>query len=68
MKPLVILKLGGSTAADVTGGMLGKVLESLEIAKNGIKIQIVNGLEHGFVKRALLGEPLGTLIYSKAME
>jgi len=60
--------LGGSTAADVTGGMLGKVLESLEIAKNGIKIQIVNGLEHGFVKRALLGEPLGTLIYSKAIE
>lgn len=52
--------LTGSTATDVTGGMLRKVCELLEI---GIESQIINGEKENFIKRALLEEVgLGTII------
>lgn len=49
----------GSTATDVTGGMLGKVLELLDI---GTESQIINGLKKNNIFRAFNGEDLGTKI------
>lgn len=54
--------LSGSANVDVTGGMLGKVTEILEVAKLGIESQIVNALVIGNIKRALQGEIIGTII------
>jgi isopentenyl phosphate kinase len=55
--------LGGSGDVDVTGGMLGKVTELLDLAKKGIESQLINANRPGYVKKALLGEKvLGTVI------
>ena len=54
--------LSGSTAVDVTGGMMKKVSELMSIAEEGIESQIVNALIDGNVKRALGGEVFGTVI------
>lgn len=54
--------LSGSTHVDVTGGMLGKVSELLEVARLGIESQIVNALVDGNIKKALQGEKFGTII------
>ncbi len=54
--------LSGSSTVDVTGGMLGKVSELLEVARAGVESQIVNALKAGNVKKALLGERIGTTI------
>ena len=55
--------LGGSAGIDVTGGMLHKVEEMLELAKFGIESEIINGEKEGYLKRALSGERgLGTVI------
>lgn len=51
--------LTGSKATDVTGGMLGKISELLEI---GVESQIINALVNGNIIRALKGEKIGTLI------
>lgn len=49
--------------ADVTGGMLQKVEMALNM---GIEVEIINGLEPGGLKRALLGRKgLGTVINGK---
>ncbi|MGE5374332.1 MAG: isopentenyl phosphate kinase [Bacteroidota bacterium] len=58
--------VGGSAAADVTGGMEAKVREMLELVQEnpGLKIQIFSGTEPGNLARALLGEILGTEISS----
>jgi isopentenyl phosphate kinase len=46
--------------ADVTGGMMQKVATALQM---GVEVEIINGLEPGMLKRALLGERgLGTII------
>ncbi len=55
----------GSRAADVTGGMLGKVSELLEPAKKGISSCIFNASRKGMVSRFLHGENVGTLIADK---
>lgn len=48
---------------DVTGGMASKVKKLKQAASRGIKCQIINGLEEGNIKAALLGdESIGTLI------
>ncbi|MEM0359187.1 MAG: isopentenyl phosphate kinase [Candidatus Hadarchaeales archaeon] len=48
---------------DVTGGMLGKVMELLKLAERGIEAQIVNASKRGVLERALEGDrSLGTLI------
>ncbi len=55
----------GSNSTDVTGGMLGKVSELLELAKNGISSRIFNASRKGMVSRFLYGEDVGTLIEDK---
>lgn len=53
-----------SDKVDVTGGMGLKVKEMLKLAKIGIKSIIINGMEEGYIKKAILGEKLyGTVIY-----
>lgn len=54
--------LKGSDGIDVTGGMAQKVEKSIELAKTGCKVLIINGNKPNYLKRALLGETLGTLI------
>lgn len=51
--------LGGSLANDVTGGMLGKVLELSKIAKKGIPSLIIH---FSNIKKAFLGKRVGTII------
>ncbi len=49
--------LGGSKATDVTGGMLHKVKESLDLVKKlDTKVYILNGLEKGNLKKIILGK------------
>ncbi len=61
--PQIKNMLGGSSGIDVTGGMLHKVERFVELAEEGVRSQIVNGLVKGNVKKALLGdETIGTLI------
>lgn len=57
--------LGGSDGTDVTGGMLTKVQDSLQLATNPPYpiVQIANGLTPDLLRRTLLGEKvLGTII------
>lgn len=55
----------GSASADVTGGMLGKVSEFLELAKKGISSRIFNASRKGMVSKFLYSEDVGTLIADK---
>ncbi len=55
----------GSASTDVTGGMLGKVSELLELADRGISSRIFNASRKGMVSRFLYGEDVGTLIADK---
>lgn len=55
--------LGGSNGVDVSGGMLHKVEECLELTKIGIVSQIVSGMVAGRVKEAIMGKKVkGTTI------
>ena len=55
--------IGGSGGTDVTGGMEHKVMETLELAKQGIPGLIIDGIEHGTLSEAVMGKPiLGTRI------
>ncbi|MEM0372618.1 MAG: isopentenyl phosphate kinase [archaeon] len=55
--------LGGSASTDVTGGMLHKVEELVELAGHGIQSQIINALEPNRIRDALLGKKVvGTII------
>jgi isopentenyl phosphate kinase len=56
--------VGGSAAADVTGGMEAKVKEMLDLVQENpwLKVQIFSGTQPGNLVRALLGEVLGTEI------
>jgi isopentenyl phosphate kinase len=60
--------LGGSAAADVTGGMASKVRQGLTLAQSlpGLEVFIFSGLEPGAVRRALLGERVGTRLHDGA--
>lgn len=55
----------GSSSADVTGGMLGKVSELLELANKGINSRVFNASRKGVVSKFLYGEDVGTLIADK---
>jgi isopentenyl phosphate kinase len=55
--------LAGSGGVDVTGGMYGKVMELMELAKSGIPSRVFNVERPGSVARFLRGEDVeGTLI------
>jgi isopentenyl phosphate kinase len=58
--------LGKAHGIDVTGGMESKVKKMLELAESlpDLTIQIFSGKKPGNLKKALLGEHLGTLITS----
>lgn len=57
--------LRGSSATDVTGGMADKVRQVLSLVKafHGLNGSIFSGEIPGNVQRALLGEPIGTIIH-----
>jgi isopentenyl phosphate kinase len=54
----------GVATTDVTGGMLHKVEEGLNVSKKtGIKTLIINGMTKGNLKKAILGKEVnGTRI------
>ena len=55
--------IGGSSHTDVTGGMLGKVQELVELAgKSDISSRIFDASAAGSITRFLQGETMGTLI------
>ncbi len=58
--------LRGSSAPDVTGGMADKVRQVLWIIEHapGTRARIFSGEQPGDVRRALQGEPLGTLLHA----
>jgi len=62
----VARSLGGSRGMDVTGGMVGKVYEMLDLVQRrpGLVVHILTGLEPGLLTKALLDPdlPVGTRI------
>lgn len=55
--------LGDSGGIDVTGGMLHKVEQSLNLAKAGIPALIIDGVNHGTLSKAVAGKKvIGTKI------
>jgi isopentenyl phosphate kinase len=56
--------IGASVSTDVTGGMISKVKQSLELVQeiSGLEVRIFSGEIPGSLERALLGEPVGTVI------
>jgi len=54
--------LAGSSAIDVTGGMAGKVSEIIKIAQKGVPAQIIDGIKRDNIKKAFLGQKVGTII------
>ncbi len=60
--PSIERMLKGSYGRDVTGGMLHKVKQLLALSEAGVKCQIISGAKKGNLKKALLGERIGTTI------
>jgi len=59
----IISVAGRSRAVDVTGGMMGKVLEIMDPISKGVEVLIINALSENSVYRALRGEEVvGTRI------
>ncbi|MDY6931133.1 MAG: isopentenyl phosphate kinase [Halobacteriota archaeon] len=56
--------LSGSESVDVTGGMLGKVSELIDLAKSDISSCIFNASQEGGVERFLNGDSIGTIVSS----
>jgi len=55
--------LTGSGGVDVTGGMIHKVEETLDLAKHGIPGLIIDGIENGSLSKAVNGEEvIGTKV------
>ena len=56
-------KLGGSTVADVTGGMFGKIAEIAPVVAQGVQVAMVNATKPNRLYKALIGEAVeGTII------
>jgi len=51
-----VAKIGDALDTDVTGGMLGKVVEAAEAVEAGIEVVLVNATVRGRVRAALRGE------------
>ena len=49
----MLAKIGGARTTDVTGGMLGKMVEMIPAIEKGIKVDIVNAKKPGRVYKAL---------------
>jgi isopentenyl phosphate kinase len=66
--PEIFPALGGSSKTDVTGGMSSKVQQSLVLIEEfpDLVIQIFSGDSPSNVKRALLGESVGTTLRHKS--
>jgi isopentenyl phosphate kinase len=61
--PQVLRQAGPSRVPDVTGGMMGKILELKAAVENGVRVLIINALSPKNVYRALKGEDVvGTRI------
>lgn len=57
------LKIEGSSATDVTGGMRGKINELQKLAKLGLESHIINISKPNILRRTLLGQgSFGTII------
>ncbi len=57
------IKVGKSTARDVTGGMPGKIAELLPAMEHGIRVAIINAMKPNHVYAALKDESIeGTII------
>lgn len=56
--------VSGSAAPDVTGGMLAKVAQSLELVQRipGLEVSIFSGEQPGLIEAALCGATPGTLV------
>ena len=54
--------LSGSDGIDVTGGMIHKIEQSINLAKEGIDVEIISGLKVNNLKKCLNGENVGTKI------
>ncbi len=54
---------GAAKGADVTGGMRGKLARAAEVARQGVEVWVINGLEAGRLSQALSGgNPVGTVV------
>jgi isopentenyl phosphate kinase len=62
--PDFLPSLGGSSATDVTGGMLSKVQQSMEmvIEHPDLSVQIFSGTKPGNIRGVLAGAPVGTIL------
>ena len=62
----ILSSLSGSEAADVTGGMAGKIRWMLSLVESqpDLQVQVFSGVVSGHIKKALRGENLGTTIAS----
>ena len=58
-------KLGGSTAPDLTGGMLGKVSELIPAVAEGIQVTMVNAAKPNRIYKALIGEVVESTVMEK---
>ena len=58
-----MVDFGPALSTDVTGGMLGKVIETAVAIEAGVEVIVVNALRPGIVKKALRGEHvMGTVL------
>ncbi|MBM3292723.1 isopentenyl phosphate kinase family protein [Candidatus Bathyarchaeota archaeon] len=56
-------KIGGALSTDVTGGMLGKIIEAEEAVKSGVNVILLNALKVGLIYQVLKGETVkGTVL------
>jgi len=58
-----LVDLGEALTTDVTGGMLGKVMEASVTVEAGVEVIIANASKAGVIFKALIGEPVtGTIL------
>lgn len=64
----ILPALAGAQAADVTGGMESKVLQSMRLVEQipGLEVLIFSGAAPGLLQQALLGESPGTRLHHPA--
>ncbi|MEX2031008.1 MAG: isopentenyl phosphate kinase [Anaerolineales bacterium] len=63
-RDLAAIHLEGTAGTDVTGGMAGKVRQSISMARTlpGLEVRIFSGESTDAVRTALMGAPVGTLV------